>query len=193
MPYRGSAAQRHEGRVFPALVVVPIREIRRANEVSASARAEGCRMLRSCRPTLRALSAVLALALLAACAGRISNGKSGLCDNAGYLAARKIAHVRTEVTICGTVARIRTARRTQSGLHLWFYVRVAPHVNARVIADESVLGPLLVRVGDKVEVQGRFFRDRDGFDGIDWTHRVSGTHSSWSTPGFVVINGIEYR
>uniref|UniRef100_E6Q5H0 Lipoprotein n=1 Tax=mine drainage metagenome TaxID=410659 RepID=E6Q5H0_9ZZZZ len=150
-------------------------------------------MLRSCRPTFSAVAALLALVTLAACSGRISNGKSGLCDNAGYLAARKIAHVRTEVTICGTVARIRAARRTQSGLHLWFYVRVAPHVNARVIADESVLGPLLVRVGDQVEVQGRFFRDRDGFDGIDWTHRVSGTHSSWSTPGFVVINGIEYR
>ncbi len=150
-------------------------------------------MLRSSRPALRVFAAVLACALLAACAGRIGNGKSGLCDNAGYLAARGIAHARTEVTICGTVTRVRAARRTRSGLHLWFYVRVAPHVNARVIADESVLGPLLVRVGDKAEVQGRFFRDRDGFDGIDWTHRVSGTHSSWSTPGFVVINGIEYR
>jgi len=157
-----------------------------------------CRVLRSYPArsypaALGALAALFVSAALVACSGRIGNGKSGLCDNAGYLAARKIAHARTEVTICGTVARVRAARRTRSGLHLWFYVRVAPHVRARVIADESVLGPLLVRVGDTVEVQGRFFRDRDGFDGIDWTHRISGSHSSWSTPGFIVVNGVEYR
>ena len=150
-------------------------------------------MLTADSVAVRAFAALAACALFASCSGRIGNGKSGLCDNAGYLAARKIAHARSEVTICGTVVRVRAARRTRSGLHLWFYVRVAPHVVARVIADESVLGPLLVRVGDKAEVQGRFFRDRDGFDGIDWTHRIDGTHSSWSTPGFVVINGVEYR
>ncbi len=141
----------------------------------------------------RALAAIVILAPITACSGHIGNGKSGLCDNAGYLAARKISHARTEVTICGTVVRVRSVRRTRSGLHRWFYVRIAPHVVARVIADESVLGPLLIHVGDKAEVQGRFFRDRDGFDGIDWTHRIDGTHSSWSTPGFVVINGVEYR
>ena len=132
----------------------------------------------------RSIAALVACVLLASCSGRIGNGKSGLCDNAGYLAARKVAHARTEVTICGTVVRVRTARRTRSGLHLWFYVRVAPHVVARVIADESVLGPLLVRIGDKAEVQGRFFRDRDGFDGIDWTEDDTG---SWPYIGYVAV------
>ncbi|HUY11839.1 MAG TPA: hypothetical protein VMV73_06225 [Candidatus Dormibacteraeota bacterium] len=143
-------------------------------------------------PSLRLALGVL-LALTVACSGRISNGKSGLCDNAGYLAVHRTANANGEVTICGRVLRVRNPQRTRSGLHLWFYVRVAPHVRARVIANESVLGPLLIHVGDKVEVQGRFFRDRDGFNGIDWTHRISGRSSSWSTPGFVVINGVEYR
>ncbi|MGC8486582.1 MAG: hypothetical protein ACP5O6_13285, partial [Candidatus Baltobacteraceae bacterium] len=57
----------------------------------------------------RIIVAFAACALLAACSGRIGNGKSGLCDNAGYLAARKIAHARSEVTICGTVVRVRAA------------------------------------------------------------------------------------
>ena len=162
-------------------------------EVSGQPHEEAALMLPVRSLVARTLATIAIAGTLAGCSGHIGNGKSGLCDNAGYLAARKIPNVRSEVTICGKVVRVRTARRTRSGLHLWFYVRVAPHAVARVIADERVLGPILVHVGDKAEVQGRFFRDRDGFDGIDWTHRISGTHSSWSTPGFVVINGIEYR
>ncbi|MHB8461892.1 MAG: DUF3465 domain-containing protein, partial [Vulcanimicrobiaceae bacterium] len=40
-------------------------------------------------------------------------------------------------------------------------------------------------------VQGRQYYDSNGTAGIDWTHH--GTGSSWSTPGYVVINGTQYQ
>ena len=40
-------------------------------------------------------------------------------------------------------------------------------------------------------MRGRYYKDPDGHEGIDWTHR--GTSRSWPYPGYLLLDGHTYR
>lgn len=111
------------------------------------------------------------------------------CDVAGFLADQR-AHVdHAEVTICGTVVRVRAARRTRSGVHRSFWVDVGNGERIEIDANLDVMGNLPVSDGERAVVHGEYYDDPDGHEGIDWTHHTDrGPHP----PGFVILNGTTY-
>ncbi|HVA38596.1 MAG TPA: hypothetical protein VNJ51_13395 [Candidatus Dormibacteraeota bacterium] len=96
-----------------------------------------------------------------------------------------------EVVACGRVVEVRRARRTRSGVHEYFFVQAAPGDRIEVFSNASVMGEFPVRVGQRARVKGRYFHDRDGREGIDWTHH-DGPGSRWPA-GYVTLNGVTYR
>jgi len=99
-----------------------------------------------------------------------------------------------EVDVCGNVTQVLPSQTTRSGLHGYYDVQVAAGVTIEIVCD---LGDMdapawpWVKSGDYSYVQGRYYYDSSSSQGIDWTHH--GTSRSWSTPGFVVIDGTEYQ
>ncbi len=76
---------------------------------------------------------------------------------------------------------MRAPRRTRSGLHQYFFVAVRGARPVEVVANTDEMGgPFPVRAGRARVVHGRYYKDPDGHEGIDWTHR--GTSRSWPYP-----------
>ena len=149
---------------------------------------------------LRRLAVALVLGLmagaLAACAGPAatttasSSASAGAaCNLAGFLAVQH-AHVNhAEVTLCGTVVRVRKPHRTRSGEHRNFFVDVGGGDVIAIDANLDVMGRFPIRTGETTTVRGEYYYDNDGREGIHWTHRTDrGSHP----PGFVILNGTRY-
>ncbi|GAC1393491.1 MAG: hypothetical protein NVSMB31_12940 [Vulcanimicrobiaceae bacterium] len=100
----------------------------------------------------------------------------------------------TEEDVCGVVTQVLPSKVTASGLHGYYYVQVSPSYSIEIVCNLDVMNAPAwpwVKVGDYSYVQGRYYYDSTGAQGIDWTHH--GTSSSWPTPGYVVINGVQYQ
>jgi hypothetical protein len=111
------------------------------------------------------------------------------CNLAGFLAAQH-AHVNhAEVTLCGTVERVRAPRRTRSGLHRVFYVDVGGGDVIAIDANLDVMGEFPVRPGEPTTIRGEYYDDQDGREGVHWTHHTAhGPHP----PGYVILEGRRY-
>ena len=99
-----------------------------------------------------------------------------------------------EVDVCGKVTNVLASRDTRSGLHGYFDVQVAPGATIEIVCDLGEMDAPAwpwVKTGDYSYVQGRYYYDSTGSQGIDWTHH--GTSRSWSSPGYVVVAGTEYQ
>jgi hypothetical protein len=98
------------------------------------------------------------------------------------------------VDVCGPVTRVLAARTTRSGLHGYYYVQVAANDTIEIVSDLGEMNAPQwpwVKVGDYSYVQGRYYFDSATSQGIDWTHH--GASASWPNPGYVVVNGTQYR
>jgi hypothetical protein len=130
---------------------------------------------------------------LGACAGpastAASGGDAGACNLAGFLAVQH-AHVNhAEVTLCGTVARVREPRRSRSGVHRVFYVDVGGGDWIAIDANLDEMGNFPIRPGETTTIRGEYYYDDDGREGVHWTHHTDrGSHP----PGFVILNGTRY-
>ncbi len=155
---------------------------------------------------LPSLAALVAL-LVSACGGPTSSTSStsatastatttssapevaGTCNLAGFLAAQH-AHVNhAEVTLCGTVTRVRAARRSRSGVHRNFFVDVGGGDVIVIDANVDVMGDFPIHVGEPATIRGEYYYDEDGREGVHWTHHTDrGRHPA----GYVILKGIRY-
>jgi len=152
-------------------------------------------MTRLARPLASLVLALVALAAGCAAtsharpAAETAGGPASACDDAGFLAlVARHPTGYTEVTVCGTVARVLPSRRTRSGEHGYFYVTVAAGRQIEIVTNLDEMTPFTVNAGDRAEVRGRYYDDPDGTTGIDWTHRSEPT-ASWPQAGYVIVNG----
>ncbi len=120
-------------------------------------------------------------------------------DQAGYahqFAHRQVSygqHLDLPEHVCGTVVKVFRARRSRSGMHGYFLMSVAGGQPIRVVSNlDEMKAPSWpwVKIGDQVEVQGRYYYDGPGRQGLDWTHHGTGRH--WPWPGYVSVNGQRY-
>jgi hypothetical protein len=96
--------------------------------------------------------------------------------------------------VCGVVTKVLPQRDTRSGSHGYYYVQVAPGATIEIVCDLGEMDAPAwpwVKVGDYSYVQGRYYYDSSGRQGIDWTHH--GTSRSWPSAGYVVIAGVQYK
>lgn len=121
---------------------------------------------------------------------------SSTCDNSGFVQAQQTFEnggrkQDVPVHICGQVVAVSTkAKHTRSGWHGYFYVNVGQGISIRVVSNlDEMNAPEWpwVRDGDMADIVGRYYYDSPRRQGIDWTHK--GTGSSWDIPGYVIING----
>ena len=94
----------------------------------------------------------------------------------------------TEEDVCGIVTQVLPSKTTSSGLHGYYYVQVSPSYSIEIVSNLDVMNAPawpFVSVGQYSYVQGRYYYDSNGTQGIDWTHH--GTSSSWPTAGYDVI------
>jgi hypothetical protein len=110
------------------------------------------------------------------------------------------------VNVCGTVSLVRPARRTKSGRHGYFYVRIpgaAGNGQIEIVANLDAMAqapndappdwPWVVP-GNQVTVRGRYYYDSPQSQGIDWIE--DDTDRNWAHTGYVVVceaNGGECR
>ncbi|MBA5727321.1 DUF3465 domain-containing protein [Bombella mellum] len=129
------------------------------------------------------------------------------CDNARFVQdqaayARQFAHTNVPYGqhldlpehVCGTVVRTYRARRSRSGMHGYFLMAVEGGKPIRVVSNlDEMKAPSWpwVKAGDQVEVQGRYYFDGPGREGLDWTHH--GTSRRWPWAGYVSVNGQHYE
>jgi len=121
------------------------------------------------------------------------------CNVSQFLADRQefaggSLHGDQEVDVCGIVTRVLPQRDTRSGSHGYYYVQVAPGATIEIVCDLGEMDAPAwpwVKVGDYSYVQGRYYYDSSGRQGIDWTHH--GTSRSWPSAGYVVIAGVQYK
>lgn len=129
------------------------------------------------------------------------------CDNAHFLSdqngfADQFARHRTAYGqhsdvpehVCGTVTRVFRARKSRSGWHGYFLMKVGSGDPIRVVSNlDEMHAPAWpwVKSTDQVEVQGRYYYDGPRRQGLDWTHH--GTSRSWPWEGFVTVNGQRYQ
>lgn len=112
------------------------------------------------------------------------------CDLSGFLATQHAHANRAEVTLCGTVERVRAPRRTRSGVHQTFLVDVGHNDRIEIDANLDMLGPIPVRNGESAVVRGEYYYDPDGREGIHWTHHTDhGSHP----PGYLILDGTRYQ
>lgn len=117
-------------------------------------------------------------------------GSPGQCDPQALRAVRSERSAHAEVTVCGTVLRAGTVRRSRSGTHREFIVITGRNDRVAIDANLDIMGDLPVRAGERAIVHGEYFADASGRDGLHWTHRTSrGTHP----PGYIVLNGTMYQ
>ncbi|GBQ10413.1 DUF3465 domain-containing protein [Swaminathania salitolerans] len=144
---------------------------------------------------------MLALGLSASAGEAFAQTGAASCDNARFLTDQaglmQTGPTRVDLPehICGKVVSFtRRARRTHSGVHAYFVISVAPGRTIRIVSDlDRMNAPSWpwVRVGDRVDVVGRYYFDSARAQGIDWTHHGTGRH--WSMPGYVEVNGTRYE
>jgi hypothetical protein len=111
------------------------------------------------------------------------------CNNAGFLAVQH-AHVNhAEVTLCGTVVRVRAPKRTRSGVHRYIFVDVGHNDRIEIDANLDEMGNFPIGVGDRAIVRGEYYYDEDGREGVHWTHHTDrGSHPG----GYITVNGKTY-
>jgi len=137
------------------------------------------------------LAQLAVLAAVASGAGGCASAASGpgACDNAGFLAVQQAHQDHAEVTFCGTVVRLRPARRTRSGRHRTIYVDVGHGDVIEIDADLDQMGNFPVSDGEHAVVRGEYYFDADGREGVHWTHHTDrGAHP----PGYLTLNGTTY-
>ena len=112
------------------------------------------------------------------------------CDLSNFLAVQH-AHVNhAEVTLCGTIGRVRPARETRSGRHRTFFVDLGSGNRIEIDANLDVLGDVPIATGESAVVRGEYYYDRGGREGVHWTHRTArGSHP----PGYLIVNGVRYE
>jgi hypothetical protein len=124
---------------------------------------------------------------ISGCAGAATG--PGACDNAGFLAVQQARTNHAEVTFCGTVVRLRPAKRTRSGWHRYVYVDVGHGDVIEIDADLDQMGSFPVSDGEHAEVRGEYYYDPDGHEGVHWTHHTGrGPHP----PGYLTLDGTTY-
>jgi hypothetical protein len=112
------------------------------------------------------------------------------CNNAGFLATQHAHANHAEVTFCGTVVRLRPAKRTRSGVHRYIFVDVGHNDTIEIDANLDEMGNFPVSVGDSAIVRGEYYYDEDGREGVHWTHHTDrGTHPA----GYLTLNGTTYQ
>jgi len=112
------------------------------------------------------------------------------CDPAAFRSVRIGRADHTEVTLCGTVARVGPLRRSRSGVHREFLVDIGGHDAVEVDANIDIMGNFPIRSGERAIVRGEYYLDPSGRDGVHWTHRTDrGSHPA----GFVLLDGVTYR
>jgi hypothetical protein len=120
--------------------------------------------------------------------GGCAQSPAATCDDPGFLAAQR-ARAAAEVTLCGVVVQVRSARRTRSGVHRSFVVDVGGGDRIEIDANLDEMGDFPVVDGERAVVHGSYYADPDGREGVDWTHHTDrGPHP----PGFIVLNGTTY-
>jgi len=128
-----------------------------------------------------------------------TSGASYPCNVSQFLADRQefaggSLQVDQEVDVCGIVTKVLPQRDTRSGSHGYYYVQVAPGATIEIVCDLGAMDAPAwpwVKAGDYSYVQGRYYHDSSGRQGIDWTHH--GTSRSWPSAGYVVIAGVQYN
>lgn len=103
-------------------------------------------------------------------------------------------HINTPEHICGQVIKVFRPRKTRSGWHGYFLMKVGTGAPIRVVSNlDEMKAPAWpwVKKTDQVEVQGRYYYDGPHRQGIDWTHH--GTSRSWPWDGFVTVNHQHYQ
>jgi hypothetical protein len=112
------------------------------------------------------------------------------CDPASFPAGQRAHAQRAEVTLCGTVVRVRPAHRSRSGWHRSFEVDVGGGDDIDIDANLDVMGDFPVRAGERAVVRGEYYEDSDGREGVHWTHRTDrGSHPA----GYVILDGVLHR
>jgi hypothetical protein len=140
-----------------------------------------------------AVALVLAVALNAcghpADTDATASATQGPCNLANFLAVQH-AHVNhAEVTLCGTVVRVRQAYRSRSGVHRAFFVDVGNGDVIVIDANLDVMGNFPIHAGEATTIRGEYYYDEDGREGIHWTHRTDyGSHPA----GYVILDGTRY-
>lgn len=130
---------------------------------------------------MRNVQVVLALALLAACAGsapgRIADARAACAGGAGHL----------EIADSGRVVRYLGIRRSRSGAHEGFLVLFKNGTVSKVEDNVDITGRIPIRVNDSVTLQGQYECD-DGV--IHWTHHdPSLRHQA----GYIDVAGLRYQ
>ena len=118
--------------------------------------------------------------------------RSSLRSSASSQAARSKAINWS--TSAGRLRASSPSRTTRSGLHGYYYLQVAPGDTIEIVSDLGEMDAPAwpwVKPGDSSTVRGRYYYDSASSQGIDWTHH--GASRSWPNPGYVVIDGTEYR
>jgi hypothetical protein len=97
--------------------------------------------------------------------------------------------------VCGTVTQVLPSKVTTSGNHGYFYVQMPNGYNIEIVSNLDAMAQAptnappsswpWVAVGNYVYVQGRYYYDNSGSQGIDWTE--DDTSSSWPYTGDVVV------
>jgi hypothetical protein len=94
--------------------------------------------------------------------------------------------VYAEVTVCGTVTSVPPEAVTRTGTHKYFVIQVAPGDTIEIVDNADITGEFTVNPGDYATVHGRYYRDPNGTEGIDWTHRTE-PRWRWAESGYVQI------
>ncbi len=147
-----------------------------------------------------AAAALIVLVSAAACTSGGTNASGGFaCDDARFTADRQ-AMANGGATgdrleeVCGTVMTVLRSRVTRSGRHGYFLLRLPSGERIEVISNLDAMDRApsdrppawpWVAAGDYVYVEGRYFSDEPGRDGIDWTEDDVGR--SWPHTGYVAV------
>ena len=132
---------------------------------------------------------VVTLVVSGCSSGSAQNGNGASCNLANFLAVQH-AHVNhAEVTLCGTIVRVRAPRESRSGLHQLVYVDVGHDDRVEIDLNLDVLGALPVHTGESTVIQGEYYYDPDGHEGVHWTHHTDYGHHP---PGYIILDGRRY-
>lgn len=114
------------------------------------------------------------------------------CDIAALeaLQALPIPYTSTApVDACGTVTGGIQSVTSSGTTHLHFDIALDDNDGAmEIVSNENLMGTFTVNVGDYVYVQGQYYHDADGTQGIHDTHCQAS--SSWPFDGWVIVNGV---
>jgi hypothetical protein len=151
----------------------------------------------------RRLALCIAVAIACGCnqvATRSSPVTALPCDDAQFTADQQRFAAGTMtgdqlVDVCGSVTRVRGARRTKSGTHGYFYVRMPSGYQLEIVANLDAMAQApadrppsswpWVATGDYVYVEGRYYYDDPSSQGVDWTEGDTGR--SWPHTGYVAV------